>query len=1028
MIGRLLRFALRQRFITLLLAGALIFLGIWSFRRLKIEAYPDISDTGVVVITLFPGHAAEEVEQQVAIPIERALNNVPNVISRRSRIIFGLAVVELTFADGTDDYFARQLVLEKLRDAELPEGVTPTLGPLSSGISEFYRYKLEGEGYDSMGLREIQDWVVVPRLLQVAGVADVVSFGGLVKQYQIEIDPYKLEKYKLSVAQIAEAVNANNRNAGGSLLDNRQQALVVRGVGLIQSVDDLGNVLVTSAGGVPIFIRDIGRVTIGAAPQTGFFGVNETSGGAEGIVLMRRWENPSEVLSLIKEAVAELNRTQLPSGVQIVPIHDRTDLVNNTLYTVGRTLTEALAIVVTLLLFTFGSVKAAVLTAITIPLSLLFAFTCVYFQGIPGNLLSIGALDFGIIVDGTLVMVEHIVHRLSEREMNQSSPRGPFETIRDAALEIERPIFFSLLIIICAYIPLFTLERVERRLFTPMAFTVCYALIGSLLLTLTLIPALATYLFRRGAKHWENPLLAWVFNRYEEVIRWTIPRAKWVVLSGLAIVAGALSIAPLVGTEFLPQLDEGVIWIRANLAPGISLAKSAETAEAMRSIIRQSSEVKMVMSQSGRNDSGTDPFGPNRNELLIEMHPYNTWPRGKRKADLVEELSRKLRSEIPGSTFNFTQPIIDTSTEIATGSSADLAVIISGQDLGELRRLATQTLDIVRQIRGAADVSIEQEADQPQLRIRIKRQEAARYGIKMSDIEDMIELAIGGRAVGTVFEGERRFDITARYISEARSDATAIGNLLVPAAGGSRIPLSQLAEIEVRNGATIIARRENKRAITVRTNIRGRDQAGFVDEAQNRFASEVKLPDGYQVVWGGQFENLERARKRLQVIIPITVAIIFGLLFTAFGSVRDASLVLLNVPFSLVGGIIALYLRGISFSVSAAVGFVTLFGVAVMSGLLYISEITRRRVELGVSLEQAVVEGARAQVRPAILLILVALLGMIPAATATGIGSDVQRPLATVIVGGLLSTLLLTLFVLPSLYYVAGRRKTKVGG
>ena len=1028
MIGRLLRFALRQRFITLLLAGALIFLGIWSFRRLKIEAYPDISDTGVVVITLFPGHAAEEVEQQVAIPIERALNNVPNVISRRSRIIFGLAVVELTFADGTDDYFARQLVLEKLRDAELPEGVTPTLGPLSSGISEFYRYKLEGEGYDAMGLREIQDWVVVPRLLQVAGVADVVSFGGLVKQYQIEIDPYKLEKYKLSVAQIAEAVNANNRNAGGSLLDNRQQALVVRGVGLIQSVDDLGNVLVTSAGGVPIFIRDIGRVTIGAAPQTGFFGVNETSGGAEGIVLMRRWENPSEVLSLIKEAVAELNRTQLPSGVQIVPIHDRTDLVNNTLYTVGRTLTEALAIVVTLLLFTFGSVKAAVLTAITIPLSLLFAFTCVYFQGIPGNLLSIGALDFGIIVDGTLVMVEHIVHRLSEREMNQSSPRGPFETIRDAALEIERPIFFSLLIIICAYIPLFTLERVERRLFTPMAFTVCYALIGSLLLTLTLIPALATYLFRRGAKHWENPLLAWVFNRYEEVIRWTIPRAKWVVLSGLAIVAGALSIAPLVGTEFLPQLDEGVIWIRANLAPGISLAKSAETAEAMRSIIRQSSEVKMVMSQSGRNDSGTDPFGPNRNELLIEMHPYNTWPRGKRKADLVEELSRKLRSEIPGSTFNFTQPIIDTSTEIATGSSADLAVIISGQDLGELRRLATQTLDIVRQIRGAADVSIEQEADQPQLRIRIKRQEAARYGIKMSDIEDMIELAIGGRAVGTVFEGERRFDITARYISEARSDATAIGNLLVPAAGGSRIPLSQLAEIEVRNGATIIARRENKRAITVRTNIRGRDQAGFVDEAQNRFASEVKLPDGYQVVWGGQFENLERARKRLQVIIPITVAIIFGLLFTAFGSVRDASLVLLNVPFSLVGGIIALYLRGISFSVSAAVGFVTLFGVAVMSGLLYISEITRRRVELGVSLEQAVVEGARAQVRPAILLILVALLGMIPAATATGIGSDVQRPLATVIVGGLLSTLLLTLFVLPSLYYVAGRRKTKVGG
>jgi heavy metal efflux system protein len=543
MIARLLRFAIRQRFITLLMAGGLIFLGIWSFRHLKIEAYPDISDTGVVVITLFPGHAAEEVEQQVAIPIERALNNVPNVIARRSRIIFGLAVVELTFADGTDDYFARQLVLERLRDAELPEGVTPTLGPLSSGISEFYRYKLEGQGYDTMDLREIQDWVVVPRLLQVAGVADVVSFGGLVKQYQIEIDPYKLEKYKLSVAQIADAVNANNRNAGGSLLDNRQQALVVRGVGLIQSADDLGNIPVESSGIVPIFIRDIGRVTIGAAPQTGIFGVNETSGGAEGIVLMRRWENPSQVLSRIKEAIADLNQTRLPSGVQIVAIHDRTDLVNNTLHTVGRTLTEALVIVVTLLLFAFGSAKAAVLTALTIPLSLLFAFTCVYFQGIPANLLSIGALDF--------------------------------------------------------------------------------------------------------ASSWTGP--------------WSC----------------------------------------------------------------------------------------------------------------------------------------------------------------------------------------------------------------------------------------------------------------------------------------------------------------------------------------------------------------------------DASLVLLNVPFSLVGGIIALYLRGINFSVSAAVGFVTLFGVAVMSGLLYISEITRRRAELESSLEQAVVEGARAQVRPAILLILVALLGMIPAATATGIGSDVQRPLATVIVGGLVSTLLLTLLVLPSLYYVAARREIK---
>jgi cobalt-zinc-cadmium resistance protein CzcA len=555
-----------------------------------------------------------------------------------------------------------------------------------------------------------------------------------------------------------------------------------------------------------------------------------------------------------------------------------------------------------------------------------------------------------------------------------------------------------------------------------MAFTVVFALIGSLLLTLTLVPVLSTYLFSRGARHWQNPLLTWVFDKYGHLIGWTVRRAKLVVLAGLVVVAGTLFVVRLLGTEFLPQLDEGVIWIRANLPSGISLTKSAETANLMRSIIHQSPEVNMVMSQSGRNDSGTDPFGPNRNELLIDLHPYNTWPPGKKKADLVEELSHNLRSQIPGSTFNFTQPIIDTSTEIATGSSADLAVIISGPDLGQLRHLATETLRILQQIGGAADSSIEQEPDQPQLRIQIKRQEAARYGINMSDVEDIIELAIGGRSIGTVFEGEKRFDVAARYIPEARADATAISKILVPAPDGSRIPLSQLADIEVRDGATIIARRENKRSITIRTNIRGRDQGGFVAEAQRRLAEEVKLPEGYQVFWGGQFENLQRARGRLIVIIPLTIFIIFGLLFGAFGSVRDAGLALLNVPFSLVGGVIALYLRGINFSVSAAVGFVTLFGVAVMSGLLYISEIKRRRRENGVSLEQAVVEGAKAQVRPRFLLILVALLGMIPAATATGIGSDIQRPLATVVVGGLLSTLVLTLIVLPSLYYVATRK------
>ncbi len=1024
MIAKLLRFALQQRFVSLVLGLTLIGLGLWAFQQLKLEAYPDISDTQVVVITLYSGHAAEEVEQQVTVPIERALNSVPNVIARRSRTIFGLSVVELTFAYGTDDYFARQVALEKLREATLPDGVSPTLGPLSTPIGELYRYVLEGEGHDAMELRELEDWVVEPRLLQVSGVADVTPFGGLIKQYQIEVDPLALSKYNFSISQIADAVNANNQNAGGAQLDNMQQAMVIRGVGLIESVSDIENVLVTAVNGVPVFVKDVGRVHLGSAPQTGIFGVNDHSGGVEGIVLMRRGENPSEVLTGIKEAVEELNAARLPPGVKIKPIYDRTDLVNNTLHTVTHTLLEGLIIVVTVLFLFLGSVRAALLTAVTIPLSLLFAFVCMHFSGIPANLLSLGALDFGIIVDGTLVMVEHIVHALSHRTQDKTAD-GVLATIRDAALEVERPIFFSLLIIISAYIPLFTLERVERRLFTPMAFTVCYALLGSLLLALTLIPVLATYVFRNGADGWDNPVLRWLSLWYERTLRVAVQRSKLVVSIAAVIVLAAFVLARSLGSEFLPQLDEGVIWVRANLPPGISLTKSAEVASTIRSLLQQAPEVKLVSSQSGRNDSGTDPYGPNRNEFFVALTPYETWKAGKTKADLVEEFGRTLRAAIPGAFFSFTQPIIDNVTEAVTGSPADLAVIISGPSLTELRRLATQALAAIKDVPGAADFAIEQEDDQAQLRIHINREEVARYGINVREVQDVIELAIGGRAVSTLFEGERRFDITVRYTPEARVDPPTIGAILITARSGERIPLSQLADIQIVNGATIIARRENQRQISVRTNIRGRDQGSFVEEAQARFAAGVRLPTGYHVSWGGQFENLERARKRLTFILPITIAVIFALLFFTFGSPRDAGLVLMNVPFSLVGGIVALYVRGINLSVSAAVGFISLFGVAVMSGVLVVAEINRRRSEDNQDLCEAVIQGALAQMRPVLMMVVVALLGMAPAARATGIGSDVQRPLATVLVGGLMSTLLLTLLALPSLYvFVVGRNRT----
>ena len=1021
MTAKLLRLALNQRFLSVVLGVGLVALGIWAFMQLSVEAYPDISDTQVVVITVYPGHAAEEIEQQVSVPIERALNSVPNVIARRSRTIFGLSVVELTFEYGTNDYFARQVVLEKLRDATLPDGVTPSLGPLSTPIGELYRYTLEGRDYDSQQLREIEDWIVEPRLLQVAGVTNITPFGGTIKQYQIEVDPVALGRFGLSIKDIAQAVDSNNQNAGGALLDNRQQGLVVRGVGLIQSIADIENVVVSASGGVPVFVRDVGRVHIGPAPRSGIFAADTRTDHVEGIVLMRRGENPSQVLKGVHETIEELNSSVLPPGVTIVPIYDRTDLVENTLRTVTHTLVEGLVIVIAVLILFLGSARAAILTAITIPLSLLFAFVCMHFSGIPANLLSLGAIDFGIIVDGTLVMVEHIVRALSHRQPRPGE--GALDVIRDAAFEVERPIFFSLLIIVSAYIPLFTLERVERRLFTPMAFTVCYALIGSMLIALTLIPVLATYLFRRTTKTWENPVLTWLAARYERALAWSIAFPMRVVALAVAVVAAAGLLSLRLGSEFLPQLDEGVLWIRANFPAGISLEKSADLASTIRSLVSQSTEVKTVTSQTGRNDDGTDPYGPNRNEFFVALTPYDTWRHGKRKSDLIEELNARLRNSVPGAFFSFTQPIIDNVTEAVTGSPADLAVIATGPDLRELRRIGQDTLAILQKVPGAADTGIEQEEDQAQLRIRIDRQAVARYGINVRDVQDVIELAIGGRTVSTFFEGERRFDITVRYVPEARTDPSAIGTILVATRDSGRIPLSQLAQIQVVNGASIIARRENRRQISVRTNIRGRDQGGFVNEAQQRFAAAVKLPDGYRVEWGGQFENLARARRRLAFILPITIVVIFCLLFFTFGSVSHAGLVLLNVPFSLVGGILALYLRGINLSVSAAVGFISLFGVAVMSGVLVVSEISARRADRRVSGHDAVVQGSLAQMRPVLMMIVVAMLGMVPAAVATGVGSDVQRPLATVVVGGLLSTLVLTLLALPALYWLIAVRE-----
>jgi heavy metal efflux system protein len=1021
MIAAILDFALRHRVIVILLTILMALGGIWAFRQLQIEAYPDISETQVIVITLVPGRAAEEIEEQVTVPVERALQSIPRAISRRSRTIFGLSVVDITFEYGVDDFFARQAVLEKLHEVDLPEGIVPSLAPPTTPAGEIYRYIIESEDKSEIERREIQDWIIAPRLLQVPGVGDVFAFGGLVKQYQIEVDPLALARYGLTIGQIAETIGANNQNSGGALIGNGQQALVVRGVGMLRSVADIERVIVASADGVPVLIRDIGSVRIGAAPRTGIFGIDGRTGQVEGVVAMRRGENPSKVLAGVSAAVEEMGAT-LPAGVRIVPIYDRTELVHHTLHTVAKTLAEGFVIVLAVLLVFLGSLTAGLMAAVTIPLSLLFAFICLRASGIPANLLSLGALDFGIIIDGTLVMVIHIMRTLDERCSKEGCPR-PLEAVREAAGAMEKPVFVSVLIILCAYIPLFGLERVERRLFTPMAYTVCFALVGALLLTLTLVPVLATYVFGGRLKIHPNRLLVWFAPHYQRLVRFALRRSGAVALLMLGFTLVAVWFAGRMGMEFLPQLDEGVIWIRATTAPGTAIEESARVASRIRTLVRQSSEVAFVSSQTGRQDSNTEPFGPNRTEVLVGLKPYGTWARGRNKPVLVRELEARLRTYVPGVRFSFTQPIIDMVTESVTGSSADLAVIFSGPDLQELRGLAARALDIVCRIRGAADSAIEQDPDQAQLRIDLDRESMARYGLNVEDVQRVIELAIGGSAVSTMYEGDRRFDIAVRYVPEARKDVDTIGDIAVTTPDGSRIPLSQVSAIFVEDGASIITRRENRRQISVRTNIRGRDQGGFVAEAQRLIAANISLPSGYKLEWGGQFENLSRASERLKIILPLTLVLMFGVLFIAFESAVDAALILLNVPFAMIGGVAALLLRGIPFSISAAVGFVSVFGVSIMTGVLFIAEVNRLRSGPGVTVEDAVAGAALARLEQWFLLTLVALLGMVPAATASGIGSDIQRPMATVIIGGLISTLILALVAMPSIYYLVSRKR-----
>ncbi|TGK03691.1 efflux RND transporter permease subunit [Leptospira selangorensis] len=1035
--------SLRFKFITLALSILALLLGVWSWIHIRKEAYSDIADTQVRIVAKFPGKATLEVEERVTMPIERVLHSTPNVIVRRSRTINGLVVFQFVFEEGTDDYFARMRLMEKVRDAVIPEEVSPTLAPMSSPVGEVFRYVVESvDGTKtSMELRSIQDWIVIPKLLQVTGIADVVTFGGLPKQYHVVTSPDKLIRYKVTVADVIEAIQDNNLNTGGNFLLQGEQSLPIRSLGSIRSPQDIEDIVVKTVNGVPVYVKDVGTVEISHPIPSGVLGYtvqNDTEGlvdvdsAVQGLVAMRRWVEPNAFGERVRAKIQEINEKYMPEGTRLRPTYDRGDLVNYTLRTVGTTLIEGIGVVSLVVIFFIGSFRASVVVVATIPFALLFSFTVMNASGISASLLSLGAVDFGIVVDSAVVMVENIMRRYKEASP-EDKQKGIIRFTYECATEVGTEILFAIMIIILAYLPIFSFERIEGRLFKPMAFTLSFAIFGALLFTMTVVPVLMAFFFRKFFEgqtnkpiEWHNPFYHWVEAKYEKIVHFLVDRSKRVVAIAFSIVGGLLVIGGMsLGTEFLPSLDEGGFTLRLYFPVGISLPEAKKFVPEVRKIIYKNEQVNMILSQYGRNDDGTDPLPPNRLEVYVGLKDYKQWKERITKEQLLIRMRDNLESGLPGVRVSFSQPIMDNLSEAIMGTIADLAVFVSGQDLTVMRHLSEQILEIVAKMKGASEYGIEQEAPAPQLVIRIKRAVAARYGINVEDIQKVIEAAVGMEPISYLYEGpmdnppkERAlFGIAVRFAKDYRQSAREIANIPIISPKGERIPLSQVADITQEDSPTMIFRQDGKRTLTVRMNVRGRDQGGFVSELRERVNKEIQIPEGYEVKYGGQYENLARVGKQLAIVIPLTIGIIFGLLFMLYRDLKSVIVALSCIPLSLLGGIYALLARGYYFNVSAGVGFISLFGIATMAGILFVSKANHMlRDNPNMSVKEASVHSAVTQLRPRLMTMLLALLGLIPATIATGVGSDVQRPLATVMVGGLASALLLILTVMPSLY------------
>jgi cobalt-zinc-cadmium resistance protein CzcA len=1016
--NRLVAASLGQRFIVVLLTLMLVGAGIWALKRLPMDAYPDLSPPMVDIVTQWPGHAAEEVERLITVPIELGLNGVPKVTAKRSVSLYGLSDVTLTFADGTDNYFARQQVFNRMGDLGLPDGVTPSISPLTAPSGLIYRYVLQSPDRSPMELKTLDDWTIAPQYRSVPGVADDSGFGGGTMQYHVLLDPARIAALGLSVAQVEAALAANNGNAGGGFYSQGGQFYYVRGMGRMRTLEDIGNVVLAVHDGTPVLVKDVGRVVIGTAPTLGEFGYEKQDDAVEGVIMMRKGEKTQDVLKHVEAKTQQLNDSILPKDVHIHPFYDLSDLIAQTTKVVEQNLLRGMVLVVVVLVFFLYDLRAGLIVAVTIPLALLFAFFCLDLQGASANLLSIGAVDFGILVDGAIFMVENIYRQIAAHE---GGPLNVREIIKDAAAEVDRPLFYAVAVIVASFLPIYMLSGPSGTLFKPMADTMIFALVGSLIVTLTLLPVLCSWFMRKGVRERRNRAFEAIKSAYARGLDFCLAHPWGTTLGCSLLLALSLLLVPRIGAEFMPQLDEGALWVRATMPYTISFDASAKIAPQVRDILASFPEVTTVASELGRPDDGTDSTGFFNAEFFVGLKPYSQWTGPYRtKPELIAAINKKLQS-FPGIVFNYTQPAEDAVDEAETGLKSALAVKVFGDDLQTLQKKGKAIKQVLEHVRGISNVSLVQELGQPSLTIDIDRAKIARYGLNVDDINGLIQTAIGGDVATEVVQGEKQFDLVVRLDRQYRDNPDEIGNIPVATPGGQQIPLKELADIQVTRGASFIYREDNARYIGVQFSVQGRDLAGAVQDAIAQVGAKVALPQGYRLDWGGEYKEYTASRAQLDLILPLTLFVIFMLLFALYSNFKFPFItvlgVLLSAPF---GGIVALWATGTPFSVSSGIGFLALFGVSVLTAVVYISYVNELRRN-GVGLDEAIRQGAILRLRPIMMTALVAALGLLPAALATGVGTDSQRPFALVIVCGMLSRLLLSVFLMPALYALVAR-------